>query len=44
MAQQTIYKEMAKKEIKLKTDVKEAKKVADNILELIRDIKASDRK
>ena len=44
MAQRTIYREMTKKDIKLKVDVREAKKVADNILELIRGIKASDRK
>ena len=38
-----MYKDLAKKAIGLKKNVKEIKKVEDNLLQMIRDIKASNR-
>ena len=42
-AQRDIHKEMAKKDIQLKTNVKEGKKVADDLLSLVKDIKDKGR-
>ena len=43
MAQVRVYKEMSKRNIELKANVKQAKRLVTKILEVIRAIKASDR-